>query len=104
MTPDATTGTVVYQVQFVDQYGNKQGNVNTIATWTKAAVNNYTVPYGDLLNKVNTEAAASTKDTNWTNDAMATILLAGTNAANGTTESFKVVAGDTTYVTFTVKK
>lgn len=104
VTPDATTGTVVYQVQFVDLYNNKQGPVSTVATWTKAAVNNYTVPYGDLLTKVNAEAAATTKDTNWKNDAMATILIAGTNAADGTTESFKVVAGDTTYVTFTVKK
>ncbi len=104
VTPDATTGTVVYQVQFVDQYNNKQGPVSTVATWTKAAVNDYTVPYGDLLSKVNAEATATVKDANWKNDAMATILIAGTNAADGTTESFKVVAGDTTYVTFTVKK
>ena len=93
-----TTGTVVYQIQFVDKYNTQQGSVNKIATQKNVAAGTYTDSYATLISNVNGTSS------NWANEPMAKALINGTTGEAGSTESFTVVAGATTTVTFTVIK
>ena len=92
-----TTGTVKYQVQFYSNGVATSAPID-IATWNNATPGDYTVPYGDLLTAVNGTSA------DFVNEPLAKAYLNGTTAINGSTETFKVVAGETTTVIFKVVK
>ena len=92
-----TTGTVKYQVQFYSNGVATSAPID-IATWNNAAPGDYTVPYGDLLTAVNGTSA------DFVNEPLAKAYLNGTTAINGSTETFKVVAGETSTVIFKVVK
>ena len=92
-----TTGTVKYQVQFYSNGVATSAPID-IATWNNATPGDYTVPYGDLLTAVNGTSA------DFVNEPLAKAYLNGTTAINGSTETFKVVAGETSTVIFKVVK
>ena len=95
--PEITKGTVKYQVQFYSNGVATSAPID-IATWNNATPGDYTVPYGDLLTAVNGTSA------DFVNEPLAKAYLNGTTAINGSTETFKVVAGETTTVIFKVVK
>ena len=92
--PEVTTGTVEYKVQFIDQYGNKQGDELELGVQKKSATGTFSFDIQTVITHAGWQGEFSFDNT--------TVALVG--GLHSVPTSWTVKAGETTTVVFEVIK
>ena len=92
--PEVTTGTVEYKVQFIDQYGNKQGDELELGVQKKSTTGDFSFDIQTVITHAGWQGEFSFNNT--------TVALVG--GLHSVPTSWTVKAGETTTVVFEVIK